>query len=241
MWITDWIFPPRCPLCGELLASYDEKVHFLCYKKLNQVREPRCKRCGKPLTTANRDINMLCQDCLRTRHRHEGSFDQGRALWVYEDIVKASVMNFKYHGMKSYVDFYANELVRMQGDWIRRKNPQVLIPVPLHKRKKRMRGYNQAELLANAIGSRMDIPVRDDILYRRKWTNPQKEISGMDRRHNLTKSMAIRQLPEDIKCVMLIDDIYTTGSTMEACARILKQNGVKEVYFLTLCIGYGMG
>ena len=83
--------------------------------------------------------------------------------------------------------------------------------------------------------------MRNDILYRRKWTNPQKSVSGLDRRQNLAKSMEIRQLPEGIKCAMLIDDIYTTGSTMEACARILKQNGVKEVYFLTLCIGLGIG
>ena len=241
MGLLDWIFPPRCPLCGELLLSGDGKVHFLCYKKLSWVHEPRCKRCGKPLTTAKRDVNMLCQDCLKTRHRHEGSFDQGRALWVYEDSAKASVMDFKYHGMKSYVDFFADEVVRSQGEWIRRKNPDVLIPVPLHQRKKRMRGFNQAELLAGAISKRTGVVMRNDILYRRKWTDPQKSVSGLDRRQNLAKSMEIRRLPENVKCVMLIDDIYTTGSTMEACARILKRNGVKEVYFLTLCIGMGTG
>ena len=237
----DWIFPPRCPLCGELLSSSDEKVHFLCYKKLNWVHEPKCKRCGKPLTTANREINMLCQDCLKTRHRHKGSFDQGHALWLYEGNAKASIMEFKYQGMKGYVDFYADTVVQMQGDWIRRINPDVLIPVPLHQRKKRIRGFNQAEVLAKAISDRMDIPMRNDILYRRKWTDPQKSVSGLDRRQNLAKSMEIRQMPEGIKRVMLIDDIYTTGSTMEACARILKQNGVDEVYFLTLCIGVGTG
>lgn len=241
MRILDWIFPPRCPLCGELLMSKDEKVHFLCYQKLNWVHEPKCKRCGKPLTTANREINMFCQDCLKTRHRHAEMYDQGRALWIYEDVAKASVMDFKYHGMKSYVDFYADALVRTQGEWIRRKNPDILIPIPLHRRKKRMRGFNQTELLARAISDRTGIPMRNDILYRRKWTNPQKSVSGLDRRQNLAKSMEIRQLPEGIKCAMLIDDIYTTGSTMEACARILKQNGVKEVYFLTLCIGLGIG
>ena len=179
---------------------------------------------------------MLCADCLRNRHRL--SYDQGRALWMYEGCAKASVMDFKYHGMKSYVEFYADEAVRLQGMWIRRKHPQVLIPVPLHERKMRMRGFNQAEVLAKAIGARMNIPVRSDILYRRKWTDPQKTVSGLERRHNLTKSIEAEGVPKGLKRVLLIDDIYTTGSTMEACARILKQNGVKEVYFLTLCIGY---
>lgn len=241
MQILDWIYPPRCPLCGDLLSLNGEKVHASCYKKLIWVREPRCKHCGKPLTTANQDVNMLCQDCLRTRHRNVLGYDQGRALWVYDGLAKESVIAFKYDGMKSYVDFYADEIIRMQGDWIRRKRPQILIPIPLHGRKKRMRGFNQAELLAKAISERTGIPTHSDILYRRKWTNPQKNVSGLDRRKNLAKSMAIRQVPEGINRVMLIDDIYTTGSTMEVCARILKQTGVKEVYFLTLCIGYGMG
>ena len=237
--VWDLIFPPRCPLCGELMSFGDGTVHAKCHEKLTRVHEPLCKRCGKPLTTANREVNMFCQDCNKNRHRL--SYDQGRALWMYEGYAKASLMDFKFHGMKSYVDFYADEIVKVQGEWIRRKKPQVLIPVPLHARKRRMRGFNQAELLANAISKRTGIPVRSDILYRRKWTDPQKSISGMDRRHNLTKAMALKGLPKDLECVMIIDDIYTTGSTMEACARILKQNGVKEVYFLTLCIGYGVG
>ena len=241
MKVWDYIFPPCCPLCGELLVLNEGRVHRLCYAKLKLVQEPLCKKCGKPLTTSGREVNMLCMDCLRNRHRQQMSFDQGRALWIYEGYAKAAVMDFKFRGMKSYVDFYADEAVRLQGNWIRKKRPQVLIPVPLHDRKRRLRGFNQAEILARAIGDRMEIPIRTDLLYRRKWTDPQKNISGLDRRHNLTKSMAVDELPKGLKRVMLIDDIYTTGSTMEACARILKQNGVEEVYFLTLCIGYGAG
>ena len=237
--IWDLLVPPRCPLCGELVSLMDGRVHAKCSQKLNWVHEPLCKRCGKPLTTANREVNMFCQDCNKNRHRL--SFDQGRALWVYEGCAKASLMDFKYHGMKSYVDFYADEIVRVHSEWIRRKKPQVLIPVPLHARKRRMRGFNQAELLASAISKRTGVPVRNDILYRRKWTNPQKGISGIDRRRNLEKAIALKELPEKLECVMIIDDIYTTGSTMEACAGILKQNGVKEVYFLTVCIGIGAG
>lgn len=162
-------------------------------------------------------------DCLRSRHRHGKSFDQGRALWLYSGDIQKSVLDYKYKGMKSYTDFYAEETVNLWGRWIRNKNPQMLILVPLHPRKKRIRGFNQAELLARAIGKRMEIPVSTDILYRKRWTEPQKAVSGQERRHNLAKSMEIRHLPQNLRRVMLIDDIYTTGSTMEACAGILKQ------------------
>lgn len=241
MKLLDFLYPPRCPLCGEILALNEGLAHRACYKTLVWVREPRCKRCGKPLTPVAGEGQELCMDCLRSRHRHGNSFDQGRALWLYSGNIQQSVLDYKYKGMKSYTEFYAEEAVRACGRWIGRKNPQVLIPVPLHPRKKRIRGFNQAELLARAIGRRMDLPVNRNILLRKRWTEPQKAVSGQARRHNLVKSMEIRYLPEKLHRVMLIDDIYTTGSTMEACAGILRQNGVEEIYFLTLCIGNGRG
>jgi len=87
----------------------------------------------------------------------------------------------------------------------------------------------------------MNIPVDGKILRRNRWTEPQKALSDRERRHNLTKSMEIHHLPENLKRVMLVDDIYTTGSTMEVCGAILKKAGVEKVYFLTLCIGFGEG
>lgn len=239
--LWDLLYPPRCPLCGEILASGEGETHEKCYEKLPWVREPICKRCGKPMMSPGGDVREFCQDCLRNYHRQKKSFDQGRALWIYEGDIQKSVLDFKYKGMKTYADFYGSEVVRVWGGWIRRKNPDVLIPVPIHARKKRIRGFNQAELLAKVIGKKMDLTVRNDILCRNRWTEPQKSISGQERRHNLTKSIEIRNLPIGIRRVMLIDDIYTTGSTMEACGRILKENGVEEVDFLTLCIGLGTG
>ena len=239
--LWDLLYPPRCPLCGEILASGEGETHEKCYEKLPWVREPICKRCGKPMMSPGGDVREFCQDCLRNYHRQKKSFDQGRALWIYEGDIQKSVLDFKYKGMKTYADFYGSEVVRVWGGWIRRKNPDVLIPVPIHARKKRIRGFNQAELLAKVIGKKMDLTVRNDILCRNRWTEPQKSISGQERRHNLTKSIEIRNLPIGIRRVKLIEEIYTTGSTLEACAWILKENGVEEVDFLTLCIGLGTG
>lgn len=232
------IFPPRCPLCGEILAMKEGNVHRDCYKKLPWVREPRCKRCSKPIDS---DAAEWCKDCFRSRERHERSFDAGRALWLYGGNIQKSVLEYKYQGMKSYTDFYADEMARVLGGWILQRKPDVLIPVPLHPKKKRIRGFNQAELLARAVGKRLDIPADSRILYRNRWTEPQKSVSGRERRHNLAKSMGIRQFPSNFYRVMLVDDIYTTGSTMEVCGQILKEAGAKQVYFLTLCVGYGDG
>lgn len=233
--ILDWFYPPTCPLCGEVLSQKEGKVHARCYRKLDWVREPVCKCCGKPLEMATGASNELCRDCLRQRHKL--SYNQGKALWIYEGVARASVLDFKYHGMRSSVDFYADAVVEAYGKWIRNCKPEVFLPVPLHARKQRVRGFNQAELLAEALTKRLGIPTNSNILYRKRWTEPQKNISGNERRHNLIKSMSLRELPEGLKCVMLVDDIYTTGSTMAACAGVLKQKGVEKVYFITLCIG----
>ncbi|MDD3220889.1 MAG: ComF family protein [Clostridia bacterium] len=238
MKIINLIFPPHCPLCGELLALNEGRVHKACYKKLPWVKEPLCKRCGKPISS---ETGEWCLDCFKSRERHSRSFDSGRALWLYKGDIQKSVLDYKYKGLRSYTPFYGEEASRVLGSWIRQKAPQVLVPVPLHPRKKRIRGFNQAELLARDIGKRMNIPVDGKILRRNRWTEPQKALSDRERRHNLTKSMEIHHLPENLKRVMLVDDIYTTGSTMEVCGAILKKAGVEKVYFLTLCIGFGEG
>ena len=149
-------------------------------------------------------------------------------------------MDYKYRGMRSYTDFYGDESVKYAAGWIRKMRPEYLIPVPIHPRKKRIRGYNQAELIAGAIGERMHVPVAEEALVRKRWTDPQKVVSGQERRHNLARSIEIGRLPAGVRRVMLIDDIYTTGSTMDVCGAILKGAGVERVYFLTLCIGSGM-
>lgn len=236
--ILDFVFPPRCPLCGEIRTLKEGNTHRACYRKLPWVREPRCKRCGKPIVS---ETGELCTDCFRNREKHGKSFDGGRALWLYGGNIQKSVLDYKYQGMKSYTDFYADEVVRVLGGWIRQRKIDVLIPVPLHPRKKRMRGFNQAELLAKAVGRRMNIPENSRILYRNRWTDPQKGISGRERRHNLAKSMEVRGFSADFRRIMLVDDIYTTGSTMEVCGQILKEAGAEAVYFVTLCVGYGDG
>lgn len=207
-----------------------------CYEKTSVIKEPRCKSCGKHILDPEQEY---CYDC----HRHTRYFDYGFSLWNYDSTMKKSISDFKYRHRKEYVEFYAQEFTREFGEQIADLQPDALVPIPVHWTRYIQRGYNQAQLLAEAIGSRLEIPVIDNMLIRTKKTVAQKQLDDRQRIHNLEHAFSIAK--EWKKCIpnlnrlLLIDDIYTTGSTINACARILKQLGATEVYFGVLCIGIG--
>ena len=117
--------------------------------------------------------------------------------------------------------------------------PDALIPVPLHKSRMRKRGFNQAALVAERMGERLGIPVEEKLLIRVKKTSPQKELNDSARRENLKNAFQLCGNDVKLKRVVLIDDIYTTGSTLDAAAAALLAAGVEKVYFLSICIGRG--
>ena len=140
----------------------------------------------------------------------------------------------------SYAEIFGKELVDEFEFQIRRWGIQAIIPIPLHRSKMRKRGYNQAELLAKQLSECMGIPMEKDVLYRIKKTRPLKEMNGEQRHRNLKGAFAVSKSWNPRQNILLIDDIYTTGSTIERAAGILKKAGVKNVYFLTLSIGQGI-
>jgi ComF family protein len=159
-------------------------------------------------------------------------------LWRYDVVSSASVFAYKYNAHREYALFYAEVLIHFYKDWITALGVQQIIPVPISRQKKRKKGFNHAELLAEQLGDALGIPVNHRGLIRIHSTAPQKELGKEERRKNLEKAFRadIKYLP-GIQRVLLVDDIYTTGSTIEFCTRALKAVGVKKVWFLTLCIG----
>ena len=230
--ILDLFYPPRCPVCGNILEDKYAYVHKKCRGTLPWIHEPRCKRCGKPLESPVRE---LCQDCKARSY----SFQSGRSLWLYEKKAKQMTLDYKYKNKREYTDFFVDEMIRNYGGWIRGNRIGLIVPVPLNKKKKRERGYNQAELLAVRLGKELGMETAPKGLIRQRYTSPQKQLGPAERRHNLEKSIQAGRLPEKVDHVLLIDDIYTTGATVEACAKALIKAGAKDVYFLTLCIGHG--
>lgn len=235
--ILDMIYPVRCPVCEEIVIPKGERICSTCRDKLPYIEEPRCMKCSKPI---EREEEEFCNDCHR-KHYH---FDKGYAVWVYNEDMKRSVAAYKYHSRKEYAAFYIQEMVLHYRAVIGRFGPDVIVPVPIHRSKWVERGYNQAKLLADGLGKELNIPVLSDLLLRNKKTLPQKKLSDIERLRNLQEAFsinmkAVMRYPKDIKKVLLVDDIYTTGSTVEACTNVLKAYGVTEVCFMVLCIGKG--
>lgn len=234
--IIDMVYPRRCPLCGEIVKGNQRLACDTCMEELEYLEEPRCKCCSKPI---EQEEEEYCYDCSRK----EFYFESGIALWNYSTKMKRSLAMFKYHNRKEYGEFYGEEFVRAYGDMLVNLEPDALIPVPVHWTRYIERGYNQAAVIAKQIGNRIQIPVVEDFLVRTKKTIAQKKLNDKERTRNLQGAFAVSKKWEkkehNLKRVVIIDDIYTTGSTMNACAKVLLESGMEEIYFGVLCIGSG--
>ena len=229
MGVLDLLYPARCPVCHGIIRGRG-RVCNLCRKRLPYIREPRCKKCGKEI---DRPEQEYCRDCQRFSH----GFDLGAAVFAYDDIMRRSISQFKYHNRREYADFYAEEMQECCSHFLKQARPDVILPVPLHRHKKRQRGFNQTELVAKKLGKRMQVPVDTGYLIRKEKTTPQKELTRQQRKANLRKAFALTERKSEYSRVLIIDDIYTTGATIDAISELLKENGTKYVFFLTICVG----
>ncbi len=225
------LFPARCAVCDDVIGP-DELLCAKCAAKIRPIRGDTCFKCGKLLTDSDR---LYCYDCSRKIHY----FDRGFAVFEYGDI-KRSLYRFKYSGRAEYAAFYAFAADRSVGRELRTLDLDAIIPIPIHRKRMIKRGYNQAYELAKELSARIGVPVRDEIVIRRSNTVPLKKLSEKERKNNLKKAFIIAPNDVKLKKILLVDDIYTTGSTMDAVSKLLKVAGVKEVYFLAVAIGAGL-
>ena len=189
-------------------------------------------KCGKELSDGEREY---CADCAGRRHL----FDSGRALFAYKSM-SDSIYRFKYRGRQEYAKYYAACMAGRMGDWILRCRPDALVPVPVHASKRRDRGYNQAEVLARELGAILHIPVESNLIKRVRKTAPMKDLSAAERQNNLKRAFKICRNDVKLSTIIIIDDIYTTGSTIDAMSYELRRAGVKRIYFAALAIGRGL-
>lgn len=224
------LYPPRCPICHGIVNPKGGFVCDNCLAKPHRIRQPRCFKCGKEMDQEGREY---CLDCSKGKH----SFDRGISVFRYDDIMRQSVAAFKFHNKREYAAFYGMELARALEPFLEKWRPKVCIPVPIHRKKRKRRGFNQAELLAEEIGRLCEIPVYSDLVERVKETSPQKELGRKKRKNNLKNAFKIKEYDVELDRVLLVDDIYTTGSTIDAISEILRAAGAKEIYFAVLCSG----
>ena len=229
MGILNILYPKRCPVCHNILRGKG-KVCPPCSTKLPYIREPRCHKCGKEIEKSEVEY---CRDCQRFSH----SFDKGRSVFGYDLVMRKSISMFKYHNRREYAAFYAEEMYQQCKAFLNSCKPEVIMPIPIHKQKRRKRGFNQAELVAKELGKLTNIPVDTECLVRVEKTIPQKELTRRERKENLKKAFQIGKQKKVYESVLIIDDIYTTGATIDAVCEILRENQVKNLFFLTICVG----
>lgn len=228
--LAELFFPPRCPFCDRVIALGSISCKE-CQKKIRYVRGSVCYQCGKPLS---KETAEYCRDCLRVKHH----YDRGWALYQYESI-KNSLYRFKYHDRPGYAAHYAKDMARRMTI-LHTLSVDCILPVPMYARKERSRGYNQAKELAKYLSKELEIPWNPRLLRRVKKTKPMKELGPSERQLNLRNAFQIRSNDVKLKSILLVDDIYTTGATIDACSLVLKTQGIEKVYFVALAIGDGV-
>lgn len=228
-------YPRKCPGCGTVIPA-DVKVCPDCRDRFKKIEPPWCLKCGRHIAD---EASVCCDDCAKS----DRSFDYGISVFLYDSFMQDSIGRFKFEGWQENADFYCEEMAEYAAQRIKAFAPEALIPVPVHKNRMAQRGYNQAELLADGIGERLGIPVVTGFLVRKKDTSFQKTLSPDERLKNIkeafyceTDGSSAEFMNTHRKRVMLVDDIFTTGSTIESCALTLKQAGIIEVGFISLSI-----
>lgn len=221
------LYPKTCCFCGKISV---QEICDSCKEKVSYIKEPRCKKCGKPIRYEEQEY---CHDCQKQSFHYM----QGRSLWIHKGAVPWSIYQFKYHNRRIYGKFYAKELYRVYGESIEEWGIDLIVPVPLHWRRRRKRGYNQAEIVARYLGELTGIPVDKHLVIRKKYTEPQKTLNNKERVKNLKHVFDVRKMTVREKNILLIDDIYTTGSTIDAISKVLLEKGHNKVWFLTISIG----
>jgi len=227
--LLDSVFPRRCPVCGEIVTPPGNRICENCVGKLDFVKEPRCLKCGRGIFDLTQEY---CYDCsVRPK-----SFDRGFALLSYDDHMKEAMAQIKYKNRREYIASFARLIFLRFGGDIGKMRADAMIPVPVHPSRMRSRGYNQAELLARELKKYTGLPVRTDILRRNKKTAAQKKLTPDERLKNLSAAFTASPGSASAGSFLLTDDIYTTGSTIEACTRTLKEAGAAHVFYVSICI-----
>lgn len=207
----------------------------------------QCVNCGRLLAADNKD--RICRDCLsRIIYLNQPidiklSLDRIWSVAVYDGVLKELIHQFKYKEKKYLANPLGKLLVDFVEKYLKEERFDYIVPIPLEKARQKKRGYNQAELLARILGEAVDKPILTNLVERRKKTKPQFGLNREERFENLSGAFEISKSGEQNistiagRTVLLLDDLATTGATLDECARALKEAGVSEVYGLVLAHG----
>lgn len=232
--LLELLFPPRCQVCGEL---EDEPVCEACLAETVLVQAPICLYCGVPVQEMHQPYR-LCGEC------RDGRWLSGvRALGLHVKALREAVIRFKFEGRIRLGSVFGRMLAEtieaeVDAGGLPLDACAALIPVPLHPNRRRWRGFDQAELICDEIARHTGLAVWREAITRVRDTPPQVEVSGSDRRENVQGAfVAASRSKVRGASVILVDDVITTGATMEECALVLRRAGAAAVYGLAVTRG----
>jgi competence protein ComFC len=236
IWFTrglEWLYPPKCLLCGELLPleKAERELCTRCKEEMPWITQLICVQCGRPLLSGE---EMRCERCRQSAF----VFDRAISVFIYEEIHQ-SIKRFKFreckHDAVGLGKIMANYLKTFYADLL--EETDYLIAVPMHHKKQQKRGFNQSILLAKEIEKHTGIPCVEDCLVRTRNTVPQSKLTPTQRRVNIQNAFLLKDKEKlQEKNIVLVDDIFTTGATVNECTTILYQGGAKKVTVFCLSI-----
>ena len=229
--LLDILFPPLCHCCRAFIPGRAEiPLCPACMGTIRVIDSPLCPVCGVPHARKG-GIDHLCGTCLTATR----PFDRARSALGFDGPVQDLIHRFKY-GKKAHLSRPLGLLASRFLEGLRTDAAaDLIVPVPLHDRRLRARGFNQAQLIGAVVAKRWGIPLSADNLRRIRWTEPQTGLAAADRERNVRGAFEVVR-PERFegRRLLLVDDVFTTGSTVTECARALKTAGAREVSVLTV-------
>ncbi len=227
-------FPAPCRLCSELLLTASRlPICAACLESFERISGPMCARCGRPFSSplALQAAQPLCHLCRRDAY----AFDAARSFGIYDDRLVQAIVQLKYHALTPLGGWFAERMAELAAAQPEMFAADVVVPVPLHSSRLRERGYNQAELIARPLARRLRLPLRSYLLVRTRPRPEKLKLTRRERWLTVRGAYAMRGAGRIDKLrVLLVDDVLTSGATLDACARALKGSGAARVTALTV-------
>ncbi|MBK19223.1 MAG: amidophosphoribosyltransferase [Rhodospirillaceae bacterium] len=227
--VSDLLLPRRCIACGEVVES-EGAFCASCWPEIRFLSEPLCSACGFPFEF-DHGVDAICGAC----HREPPLYHRARAVFRYDDTSRNALLAFKHSDRTDVAPAFAGMMAQAGASFL--AEADLIVPVPLHRRRLLSRRYNQSAILALALGKMTLVPAFPDLLVRTRATPSQSGLGAKARHRNVAGAFALRNdMAKKIldKRVLLIDDVMTTGATVLACTKTLLAGGAASVDVLTL-------
>ncbi len=227
--ITDYALPHRCATCS-VLTENSNGLCSKCFSRLNFIASPYCDICGVSFDFEMEE-RLSCGNCIVEAPK----YDLGRALFKFDNESKGVIHAFKYNDQTIYAKMFAKLLLARYRAEV--ADVDLIVPVPMNRFKRIFRNYNPPQILSKEISKILALPMAPDLLIKTKWTKAQTALSKIERVRNLRNSLKINK-KYDIKGkkILLVDDVRTTGTTANTCAKLLKKAGANQVNLLTIAV-----